>query len=75
MFRIEFGGVGERKRMRVDEGRRRISSNLEILEFCMDAVRIHPFANRIGASAEVIFASGSGFMTFLILARGSWWTF
>lgn len=30
-----------------------------------------PFANRIGASAEIIFTSGSAFMTFLIRASGS----
>lgn len=32
----------------------------------------HPFAKRIGASAEIILTSGSAFMTFLIRARGSW---
>lgn len=31
-----------------------------------------PLANRIGASAEIIFTSGSAFMTFLMRARGSW---
>jgi hypothetical protein len=31
-----------------------------------------PFANKIGASAEIILTSGSAFMTFLIRARGSW---
>ena len=32
----------------------------------------HPFANRIGASADIIFTSGSAFMTFLIRANGNW---
>ena len=32
----------------------------------------HPLANRIGASAEIIFTSGSAFMTFLMRAKGSW---
>lgn len=31
-----------------------------------------PFAKRIGASADIIFTSGSAFMTFLILANGNW---
>lgn len=31
----------------------------------------HPFANRIGASADIIFTSGSAFITFLIRAKGS----
>lgn len=31
-----------------------------------------PFANKIGASAEIIFTSGSAFMTFFIRASGSW---
>ena len=30
-----------------------------------------PFANSIGASAEIILTSGSAFMTFFILAKGS----
>lgn len=30
-------------------------------------------AKIIGASAEIIFTSGSAFITFLIRARGSWW--
>ena len=30
-----------------------------------------PLAKRMGASAEIILTSGSAFMTFLILARGS----
>jgi hypothetical protein len=30
-----------------------------------------PFANRIGASADIILTSGSAFMTFLIRAKGS----
>ena len=30
-----------------------------------------PFANSIGASAEIIFTSGSAFITFFILAKGS----
>jgi hypothetical protein len=30
-----------------------------------------PFANRMGASAEIILTSGSAFITFLIRARGS----
>jgi hypothetical protein len=34
----------------------------------------HPFAKRIGASAEIILTSGSAFMTFLIRASGSWWS-
>lgn len=33
----------------------------------------HPLANRIGASAEIIFTSGSAFITFFIRARGNWW--
>lgn len=32
----------------------------------------HPLANRIGASAEIIFTSGSAFITFFMRARGSW---
>jgi hypothetical protein len=32
----------------------------------------HPFAKRIGASADIIFTSGSAFMTFFMRARGSW---
>lgn len=32
----------------------------------------HPFANRIGASAEIILTSGSAFMTFFMRANGSW---
>lgn len=31
-----------------------------------------PFANSIGASAEIIFTSGSAFITFFILANGNW---
>jgi hypothetical protein len=31
-------------------------------------------AKRMGASAEIIFTSGSAFMTFLIRASGSWWS-
>lgn len=31
----------------------------------------HPLANNIGASADIIFTSGSAFITFLIRARGS----
>jgi hypothetical protein len=31
-----------------------------------------PLANRIGASADIIFTSGSAFITFLIRASGSW---
>ncbi|KAK5631736.1 hypothetical protein RRF57_007450 [Xylaria bambusicola] len=31
-----------------------------------------PLANSMGASAEIIFTSGSAFMTFLILAKGNW---
>ena len=31
-----------------------------------------PLANSIGASADIIFTSGSAFMTFFILAKGSW---
>ncbi len=31
----------------------------------------HPFANSMGASAEIILTSGSAFITFFILARGS----
>lgn len=31
----------------------------------------HPLANNIGASADIIFTSGSAFMTFFIRARGS----
>lgn len=31
-----------------------------------------PFANKIGASAEIILTSGSAFMTFLMRASGSW---
>jgi hypothetical protein len=30
-----------------------------------------PLANNIGASAEIIFTSGSAFMTFFILASGN----
>lgn len=33
-----------------------------------------PLAKRIGASADIIFTSGSAFMTFFIRAKGSWWT-
>ena len=33
-----------------------------------------PFAKRIGASADIIFTSGSAFMTFFIRAKGSWCT-
>ncbi|KAH3663700.1 hypothetical protein OGAPHI_005101 [Ogataea philodendri] len=32
-----------------------------------------PLANNMGASAEIIFTSSSVFITFLILASGSWW--
>lgn len=32
-----------------------------------------PLANKIGASAEIIFTSGSAFITFFMRARGSWW--
>ena len=34
----------------------------------------HPLANKIGASAEIIFTSGSAFITFFIRANGSWWS-
>lgn len=30
-----------------------------------------PFANKIGASADIILTSGSAFITFFILARGN----
>lgn len=32
-----------------------------------------PLANRMGASAEIIFTSGSAFITFLMRASGNWW--
>ena len=31
-----------------------------------------PLAKSIGASADIIFTSGSAFMTFFIRAKGSW---
>jgi hypothetical protein len=31
-----------------------------------------PLANKMGASAEIIFTSGSAFITFFIRARGNW---
>jgi len=34
----------------------------------------HPFAKRIGASADIILTSGSAFMTFFMRASGSWWS-
>lgn len=34
----------------------------------------HPLANKIGASADIILTSGSAFITFFILASGSWCT-
>ena len=32
----------------------------------------HPFANSMGASADIILTSGSAFMTFFIRASGNW---
>lgn len=32
-----------------------------------------PFANKMGASADIIFTSGSAFITFFMRAKGNWW--